>query len=51
MTAKMTIPAKREVMQFVSETVMASRQQLLFTGLYDANAMSPPNPSPREKKI
>lgn len=48
---KTTIPANIEVKQFVNETVIASRKQLLLTGLYDENAIKPPNASPRLKKI
>ena len=46
-----TIPANMEVKQLVNETVIASRKQLLLTGLYDENAMSPPKAKPKLKNI
>lgn len=46
-----TIPANMEVKQLVNETVIASRKQLLFTGLYDEKAISPPKAKPRLKNI
>ena len=51
MIENITIPANIDVAQFVKATMRASLVQLLFTGLYDAYAIKPPNANPNEKKI
>ena len=51
MIENITIPANIDVAQFVKATMRASLVQLLFTGLYDAYAIKPPNANPKEKKI
>ena len=49
--AKTTSVAKIEVAAFTAVTMTASLKQLLLRELYDENEMTPPNPSPSEKKI